>query len=489
MDLGDRAERFRFLIRDRDAKFTAAFDAVFAAVHIRIIPTPVRAPRANAIAERWIGTLRRECLDRMLITGQRHLATVLRDYIDHDNAHRPHRAAIPHHAPNRRLSRTGRRRAPGVAGRSRRLGHGSVGADRDRRARHERWRCRKSSVARLKASGSSCSPASPRGRAVAGRQQIGGHMLVLSLVLIGLAITLDPLPLTAFILVLASKGGVRKGAAFIFGWLVSLAIVIAFTVLVTGNNPPEPSTAPSLAALAAKLAIGVWLLVVAIRQYRKLGQPKPPKKPPRWQAGIDHMTPWYAIGLGPITQPWGLIAAGVTVIVEAKLSSWEDYLALALFCVIATSSILAMGATPVSAPSPPRSSWPGCAVDRHPYRPGHHHRVPAPGLLAGRQQHLLSRHLVGPPPAALPAGWAGPARHGCNWWPATSLALILIALTALVAPDSSVTPRASTKIPGMKRRGAEHEEADPARERRAGSTPRRRSPPPLPWPSARPPSE
>ena len=72
-------------------------------------------------------------------------------------------------------------------------------------------------------------------------------MIVLNLVLIGLVITLEPLPLTAFILILSSKGGVRKGAAFIFGWLLSLAIVIAFTVLVTGNNPPKPSTAPSLA--------------------------------------------------------------------------------------------------------------------------------------------------------------------------------------------------------------------------------------------------
>jgi hypothetical protein len=167
-------------------------------------------------------------------------------------------------------------------------------------------------------------------------------MLVLSLLLIGLVIALEPIPLTAFILILASKGGVRKGAAFIFGWLVSLAAVIAFTVLVTSNKPPKPNTAPSLAALAAKLAIGVGLTLIALRQYRKLGKPKPPKKPPKWQTGIDNMTPWYAIALGPLTQPWALIAAGVTEITEAKLSSWESYLALVLFCVIGTSSFLAM---------------------------------------------------------------------------------------------------------------------------------------------------
>jgi putative transposase len=92
MDLGDRAERFRFLIRDRDRKFTAAFDAVFAGANIRIIRTPVRAPRTNAITERWIGTLRRECLDHLLITGPRHLAAVLREYLRHYNWHRPHRS-------------------------------------------------------------------------------------------------------------------------------------------------------------------------------------------------------------------------------------------------------------------------------------------------------------------------------------------------------------------------------------------------------------
>ena len=81
MDLGDR-DRIRFLTRDRDSKFTAAFDAVFAGADIRIICTPIRAPRANAIAERFIGTLRRECLDQLLITGQRHLAVVLQEYLE-----------------------------------------------------------------------------------------------------------------------------------------------------------------------------------------------------------------------------------------------------------------------------------------------------------------------------------------------------------------------------------------------------------------------
>ena len=92
MDVGDRVDRFRFLIRDRDSKFTAAFDAVFTGADLRIIRTPVRAPRANAIAERFIGKLRRECLDHLLITGPRHLAVVLQEYLEHYNTHRPHRS-------------------------------------------------------------------------------------------------------------------------------------------------------------------------------------------------------------------------------------------------------------------------------------------------------------------------------------------------------------------------------------------------------------
>jgi transposase InsO family protein len=92
MALDDRVGQFRFLIRDRDAKFTAAFDAVFAAEGIQVLRTPVRAPRANAYAERWVGTVRREVLDRMLILGYWQLRSVLAEYVDHYNGHRPHRA-------------------------------------------------------------------------------------------------------------------------------------------------------------------------------------------------------------------------------------------------------------------------------------------------------------------------------------------------------------------------------------------------------------
>jgi len=92
MDLADHIGQFRFLIRDRDTKLTDSFDAIFACEGIRILRTPVRAPRANAIAERWVATVRRELLDRMLTLGRRQLETVLADYVAHYNQHRPHRS-------------------------------------------------------------------------------------------------------------------------------------------------------------------------------------------------------------------------------------------------------------------------------------------------------------------------------------------------------------------------------------------------------------
>jgi hypothetical protein len=91
MELDQRVDGFRFLLRDRDAKFTAAFDAVFLAAGLKVIRVPPQAPRANACAERWVGTVRRECTDRMIV-GERHLTAVLAQYTAHDNGHRPHRA-------------------------------------------------------------------------------------------------------------------------------------------------------------------------------------------------------------------------------------------------------------------------------------------------------------------------------------------------------------------------------------------------------------
>ena len=167
-------------------------------------------------------------------------------------------------------------------------------------------------------------------------------MEVLSLMLIGLAVTLDPLPLTAFMIVLPSKGGVRKGAAFVFGWLVSLAAVVTITVLATGNNPPKPATAPSLASLAVKIVLGVVLVVIAVRHIRARGRPKPPKKPPKWQEHVDNMSPWFAMVLAPTLQPWVLIGAGAATVVEAKLDSWQSFLALFFYCVLASASYLAM---------------------------------------------------------------------------------------------------------------------------------------------------
>jgi putative transposase len=92
MNLGDNAGRWRFLIRDRDTKFTAAFDAVLAAEDIKVVKIPPRAPRANAYAERWVRTARCECLDWVLIWSRGHLHRVLTAFVEHYNTARPHRS-------------------------------------------------------------------------------------------------------------------------------------------------------------------------------------------------------------------------------------------------------------------------------------------------------------------------------------------------------------------------------------------------------------
>jgi len=116
--------------------------------------------------------------------------------------------------------------------------------------------------------------------------------------------------------------------------------VVTLTVLATGDKPPKPATAPSLAALAVKIALGVVLVMIAVRHIRARSQPKPPKKPPKWQEHVDNMSPWFALALAPTLQPWVLIGAGAAVVVEAKLSTWESFLALFLYCILASASYL-----------------------------------------------------------------------------------------------------------------------------------------------------
>jgi hypothetical protein len=163
--------------------------------------------------------------------------------------------------------------------------------------------------------------------------------MVLDLVIIGLAITLMPLTIVAFILILGAQQGLRRGLAFILGWTACLVVVIAGTVLITGGKPPRPHTAPSTAALVVKAFLGAVLIWVGLRQRRRMGRPR---KQPGWMARLDHLSPWAAAGLGVFLQPWSLVAAAAATVVQAKLSTVGDWLALAMFCLVATSSYLAM---------------------------------------------------------------------------------------------------------------------------------------------------
>jgi threonine/homoserine/homoserine lactone efflux protein len=158
--------------------------------------------------------------------------------------------------------------------------------------------------------------------------------VVLDLLLIGLGIALEPFPLIAFLLILSSEKGTRKGLAFILGCRV---VVIGAVVLLTGGKPPAPATAPSTAVLAIKLALGVVLILYAVRQERRRSLPR---KPPAWMGRLDEATPWAAAGLAAFLQPWTLVAAGAATVSQAKLSNVWEWLILLLFCLLATSSFL-----------------------------------------------------------------------------------------------------------------------------------------------------
>ncbi len=172
-------------------------------------------------------------------------------------------------------------------------------------------------------------------------------MSVVDLILIGLAVTLEPLPITGFILVLSSERGTFKGAGFILGWLASLVVVVAGTILVTGGKPPAPATAPSNAVLGVKIALGVALIAIAFRQRRRSGLPK---KPPTWMSRLDRLSVWAAAGLGMLLQPWVLVGAGAAAVAQLHVSSIESYFLLVGFCLLCTASLLTMELYAVFAP-------------------------------------------------------------------------------------------------------------------------------------------
>jgi threonine/homoserine/homoserine lactone efflux protein len=165
--------------------------------------------------------------------------------------------------------------------------------------------------------------------------------VLLDLFLIGLVITLEPIPLTAMILLLATEGGLLKGLGYVLGWMLTLVVIVAVTVLVTGGKPLIADSNPSTAALALKLAIGAVLVFIAYRRWGNW-QAAEPKAQPRWMAGIDRVNPVTAAGLAFLLQPWVLVTAGVADITQAKLSSTLEYLAVFAFCVLCSASYLVM---------------------------------------------------------------------------------------------------------------------------------------------------
>jgi Sap, sulfolipid-1-addressing protein len=166
--------------------------------------------------------------------------------------------------------------------------------------------------------------------------------MLLDLFLIGLVVTIEPLPLSAMILLLAADRGILKGAGFILGWLGTLVAIVALTILVTGGKPLLPQSAPSVAALTVKLLCGVALVFIGYRRWGRQraggGTAPKDKKQPRWMAGIDRVSPLASAGLAFLLQPWVMVAAGVSTIMQAKLSSGLEYFAVFAFCLWCTAS-------------------------------------------------------------------------------------------------------------------------------------------------------
>ncbi|MEV7523312.1 GAP family protein [Streptomyces sp. NPDC091371] len=186
--------------------------------------------------------------------------------------------------------------------------------------------------------------------------------MVLDLLFIGLVITIYPLPIAAFGVVVSAARGVRNGLAFILAWLACLVAVIAAVLLLTDGQPPPPRSPPSTAVLVVKLALGLGLIVYSARKRRRRRtagarsgaadaadeEPVAAKSPK--SSRMDKVTVWSSAWLAVLLQPWGMVGIAATTVVSADLSHGASFLALLAFCVLATSSLLTMELCMVFAP-------------------------------------------------------------------------------------------------------------------------------------------
>ncbi|MFD6967766.1 GAP family protein [Streptomyces sp. NPDC059949] len=185
--------------------------------------------------------------------------------------------------------------------------------------------------------------------------------MVLDLLVIGLIITLFPLPIMAFVLVVSAPRGTRKGLAFILAWLACLVTVIAIVLLLTGGQPPPPRSPPSVAALAATLVIGLGLIFYSEHRRRRrrrtaastdsAANARSADTGDSLDSGdsgeslssrMDDATGWSAAALAVLLQPWGMVGAAAATVVQANLSHGASFVALMAFCLLATSTLLAM---------------------------------------------------------------------------------------------------------------------------------------------------
>jgi hypothetical protein len=172
--------------------------------------------------------------------------------------------------------------------------------------------------------------------------------------LLALTITLEPLPIIGFIVVLSTDRGPRNGAAFIAGWLACFLVVIGATLALTGGKPVQTNSAPDTIGLIVTALIGAGLLVLAWRRYRHPSTAPPAE--PAWMKKLDRMGPATAAGLGVLLQPWPLIAAGAVDVSHADLSSTASVLSLIGFCLIGTASLLIMESYSLAKPASSREA-------------------------------------------------------------------------------------------------------------------------------------